>query len=147
MIDKWPTPIKFAKWKMDLFDEVAAASAEPSGAIKWVLEARSRTFSDLASTESLDGTDFETLDAKLASSLIRLAPLSFEKTLRAKRTEAYSAGHRVTGRQILLLIDEHFSMSIADGAIYDQEHLLAVSIRNDDLAGCVTQWENVLAGM
>ena len=29
VLEKWPTPVKYGKWRMDLFDEIAAASAEP----------------------------------------------------------------------------------------------------------------------
>ena len=69
-----------------------------------------------------------TLDAKLAAALAHAAPEDFQRTLQARKHEALNRGAMVTGRQILFLVDQHFRMTEADGAVYDTEHLF----RSDD---------------
>ena len=58
-----------------------------------------------------------------------------------------SKGFRITGRQLLHMVDEHFKMSEADGAVYDMEHLLNVKLRGDNLGKFVDEWESVLSGI
>ena len=45
------------------------------------------------------------------------------------------------------MIDEHFRMSEADGAVYDMEHLLNVKLRGDNLEKFMVEWETVLSGI
>jgi hypothetical protein len=45
------------------------------------------------------------------------------------------------------MLDRHFRMTAADGAVYDVEHLLNVSLKNDNLAAFVATWDSVVAGI
>ena len=47
--------------------------------------------------------------------------------------EALSAGKRLTGRQILWLIDENFQWAKADDDDFGMEALFTCSMKNDDL--------------
>ena len=74
-----------------------------------------------------------TLGAKLASALAHAAPDEFQRTLQARKHEALNSIAMVSGRQILFLIDQHFRMTEADGAVYDTEHLFSVNLKGDRL--------------
>ena len=52
----------------------------------------------------------------------------------------------IAGRQILLLIDQHFRMSEMDGGVYETEHLFSVKMKGEKLQDFVTTWDQVLAG-
>ena len=53
----------------------------------------------------------------------------------------------IAGRQILLLIDQHFRMSEMDGGVYDTEHLFSVKMKGEKLQEFITTWDQVLAGL
>ena len=146
-LPNWPAPTAFRKWRMTLVDETIYASALPTSAFKWLMELQTPTarYEQFASFNSPDGMRFETLDAKLASALMRIANNEFGKMIETKKFEAMSKGERVTGRQILFMLDRHFRMTTADGAVYDVEHLLNVALKNDNLAAFVATWDSVVA--
>ena len=56
-------------------------------------------------------------------------------------------GKRLLGRQIMYLIDQHFKITEADGAVYDIEHLLSVTMNNDKLQAFLCTWDTVLSGL
>ena len=60
--------------------------------------------------------------------------------------EALSAGKRLTGRQILWLIDENFQWAKADDDDFGMEALLMCSMKNDDLQKFLTDWEFWVSG-
>ena len=117
----WPKPASYRQWRMNLVDEIVAASARPKRAFEWVLEVQ-RTgiaYDEIAEA----GDDMATLDAKLSSALAHVAPAEIQRTLHTKKLDAMKEGRMIAGRQILLLIDQHFRMSEMDGGVYDMEHL------------------------
>ncbi len=59
----------------------------------------------------VSGEDVTTLDAKLVSALTRVAPSDLQRVLLAKKSDAMNMGKMLAGRQILLVIDQHFEMS------------------------------------
>jgi hypothetical protein len=63
------------------------------------------------------------------------------------KMKAIEDGKRVSGRQLLKAIDEHFKLTEADGAIFDMEHLLNVTMKNDSLEKFVDDWDAVMTGM
>ena len=56
-------------------------------------------------------------------------------------------GKRLLGRQIMYLIDQHFEITEADGAVYGIEHLLSVTMNNDNLQAFLCIWDTVLSGL
>ena len=134
---------------MNVIDEVIASSARPRVAFRWILEVQAQGMC----FENFRGTTFEerycmvTLDAKLAAALANAAPNDFQRILQARKHEALKEGAMVTGRQILFLIDQHFRMTEADGAVYDTEHLFSVTVEGDRLQEFLSTWDTVLAGL
>ena len=130
-----------------------AASAVPDSAFAWMLDvaAEDVTYEKLATSEmvNLPGfhLDFGTLDAKLGSALTKVASASFVNTMQAKKHAAMKEKKRLLGRQIMFLIDAHFKMTEADGAVYDIEHLLSVVMTNDNLQAFLNTWDTFLSGL
>ena len=44
-------------------------------------------------------------------------------------------------------VDDHFKLTEACGAVFDMEHLLSVSMKNDNLERFLADWDTVLTGM
>ena len=145
----WPKPANFRQWRMAVIHEVVAFSSDPTIAFQCINELRTQN----ACYEYFKGTSYDnrismaTLDAKLASALAHSAPDDFQRTLHVNKQEALARNAMVTGRQILFLIDQHFRMTEADGAVYDTEHLLSVQIRGERLQESLSTWDTVLAGL
>ena len=68
-------------------DETVAASSDPPSAFKWLMElqAAGKTFDDFATYIGPDGSNFVTLDAKLASAITRIANQEFGKMVQTKK--------------------------------------------------------------
>ena len=120
---------------MTVIDEVVACASDPTIAFQWMNELRApgKCYEDFKNTSYQDRISMATLDAKLASALAHAAPEDFQRTLHARKHEALTQNAMVSGRQILHLIDQHFRMTEADGAVYDTQHLLSVQIRGERL--------------
>ena len=120
-VTAWPKPSNYRQWRMNLIDEIVAASARPKRAIEWILEVRTPGIAHDDLAEPCD--DMATLDAKLSSALAHIAPAEVQRTLQTKKIDAMKENRMIAGRQILFLIDQHFRMSEMDGGVYDTEHL------------------------
>ena len=81
---------------------------------------------------------FTTLDAKLLSSLTNILTGDFARKVDTyKETEA--TNHRyVRGRQVLLMMHEHFSTNIKHGATYSLQDLFSVKLKGDNLRGFIS---------
>ena len=53
--------------------------------------------------------------------------------MQARKRAAAGEGERSLGRRITHLVDQRFKITEADGAIYDIEHLLSVTMTYDSL--------------
>jgi hypothetical protein len=128
-VTAWPKPASYRQWRMNLVDEIVAASARPKRAFEWILEVQCPgiAYDELAEP----GDDMATLDAKLSSALAHVAPAEFQRTLQTKKLDAMKEGRMIADRQILLLIDQHFRMSEMDGGVYDTEHLFSVKMKGE----------------
>ena len=87
------------------------------------------------------------LDAKLASALSHFAPPDFQRALQARKAEAMKTGKMLAGRQILLMVDQHFKMSEMDNSVYEAEHFFSIKKKCDRLQEFVTTWDQVLSGI
>ena len=129
-------------------DEVVAASARPDSAFTWIQAVTEKVaFESLAlSHYPFSPTEaFGTLDAKLAAAFANILNGEFEKGIQRRKMEALAAGHRLTGRQILWLIDEYFRVTQADGDLFGMEALLSCSLNNNNLEKFLEDWEYWLA--
>ena len=133
---------------MDASELVCSASTYPEQSFVWMLAVAKSTYDQLADiAHDSGGVDFSTLDAKLATALTKIASGSFARDLRAKRYTALEQERRITGRQILELIDDYFRVSAVDGALCQLTRLFAVNMRNNDIERFLNDWDMVLLGM
>ncbi len=51
------------------------------------------------------------------------------------------------GPRIMHLIDQKFKITEADGAVHGIEHLLSVTMTNDNLQTFLCTWDTVLSGL
>ncbi len=69
----------------------------------------------------------------MPSSEVPAAATAFLNTIQARKHAAMREGKHLLGRQIMYLIDQHFKITEADGAVYDIERLLSVTMNNNNL--------------
>ena len=135
----WPEPSNYRSWKLSVVESVVLASFFSDHAFRWMLEvqAEGATLETLVSSKfgAKYGTHFDSgaLDAKLGSTLTKAAPTVFLNTTQARKHDDMREGTRLHGRQIMFLIDKHFKIIEAGGAVYDIEHFLSVTMNNDIL--------------
>lgn len=124
-IGPWPANVPaYNKWRLIVVDEVVAASARPDDAFAWISAVREgTTHEDLQSTDYpfRKQMGFETLDAKLSSALSKILNGEFARKVTVMKHQAMETGRRLSGRQLLRAIDQHFKMTEADGAVYGME--------------------------
>ena len=106
------------------------------------VEALTVTSADLAETDG-----FATLDSKLASALRKVVTGSLSRTINVEKEKLAAQGQMMTGRQILLMIYEHFRVTEVDNNILDVEDRIAVKMVGDDLRRFYDEWEMTLTGI
>ena len=94
-----------------------------------------------------DPGDFASLDAKLASTLCKLAHGELGREIVQQQETAAKRGHMLKGRQILFMIFEHFAVSTNAGLCFSITDLLSVRLTEDRLEQFLLNWEYVLNGI
>ncbi len=136
-----PRAPAFRNWKMAVRNEVAAASGDPHNAFKWIIEVDSGK-----SIDEFDGSGaFPSLDAKLAAAITKIVSGNLSHKIHLAMETRAKTGRMLTGRQMLLMVYDHYKISEVEGALLDFEDLTMVKLQGDDLQGFLTDWENVLA--
>mgnify|MGYP003347813694 CR=1 FL=1 len=81
----WPNSVAaYKNWRVNLLDEVMAASGRPSEALKWILSVETCPDPPLLSDSDYPfdkPTGFATLDAKLSAALTKITTGKFAKTV------------------------------------------------------------------
>ena len=85
--------------------------------------------------------------AKLAVALSRVAFGELSHKINLLKEQKAQKGTLVTGRQILLMVHQHYKISATDGALLKFQDLLEVKLHNDDLRSFLQDWETVLTQM
>ena len=114
--DKFSTPATFACWKMRFKTEVCTCSQFSSEAMLWIKEVEMvDSMDELKSSSSVTGirmSDFEVLDARIASALNRIIHNShFKKRICLEEQKAQKEDRFFRGRQIAYLIYDHFRVT------------------------------------
>ena len=91
---------------------------------------------DLAQNEGL-----APLDSKLATALRRVVTGSLGRIINAEKEKLTTSGKVMTGRQILLMIYNHFRVTEVDNTILGVEDLIAIKMVGDDLRRFYDEWE------
>ena len=135
--NKFPTPSRFACWKMRFKTEVCTCSQFPTEAMLWIKEVEMvDSVDDIKSSSSVRGTrmpDFEVLDAKIASALNGIIHNTHSKersvwrnTQPKKRTFSFA-------EDIAYLIYEYFWVTGANDSVENYADLFTLSLRNDGI--------------
>ena len=121
-----------------------SASTDPDKAFDWISETRKEG----QTLEALRDVDkFTTLDAKLLSALANILTGDCARNVDTyKETEATNKRY-VRGRQVLLMMHEHFSTNIKHGATYALQDRFSVKLKGDNLRGFISNWNQVMAGI
>jgi len=147
----WPANVPaYTNWRLNLVDEVVSESSRPDDAFAWISAVKGTANHDdlqRANYPFSKPIGFETLDAKLASALSRIISGDFGRRAHVIKITAMETGKRLSGRQLLHAIDEHFRLTEADGAVFGMEHLLSVTMKHDSLERVIADWDTVLTGM
>ena len=110
-IPAFPLAETYRNWRIKTREAAGAASTDPDSAFKWVSE----SWKEDQTIEALRKVaPFATLDAKLLSALTNIISGDFARNVDTfKETEA-TAGRIVRGRQVLLMLHDHFSTNITN---------------------------------
>ena len=150
--DKFPTPTTFACWKMKFKTEVCTCSQFPTEAMLWIKEVEMvESVDDLKSSCSVRGirmSDFEVLDAKIASALNRIThntrfkkKVSLEEMRPKRRTVSFVEG-------ISLTWSTSSSKSIgANDSVENYTDLFTIVLRHGDIQEFDSKWDGILLSM
>ena len=93
-------------------------------------------------------TNFEVLDAKIASALNRIIHNShFKRRISLEEQKAQKEDRFLRGRQIAYLIYEYFRVTGANDSVDKYADLFAVGLRNDDFQEFDSKWDGILLSM
>ena len=116
ILDKFPTPATFARWKIRFKTKVCTCSQFPTEATQWIKEVELvHSVDDLMSSSSVRGIqmpNFEVLDARIASALNKIIHNShFKRRVSLEEQKAQKEDRFLRGRQIAYLIYEQFRVT------------------------------------
>ena len=135
---------QFRSWKTAVREAVASASKAPQLAFQWVRKVETP---NMTVEKFIDSEGFPTLDSKLASALSRVTKGMLGRNITLEQEKQASHGRMMNGRQILLMVYQHFRITETEGHIMDFQDLLSVKMYSDDLNGFFMEWESVLVNM
>ena len=94
------------------------------------------------------GSDFELLDAKIASVLNSVFQnIRFKKKVSLEEMKAQNEDHFLRRRQIADLIYENFRITGVNDSVESYADLLTVALRNDNIQEFDTKWSEILLSM
>ena len=136
--DKFTTPATFACWKIRFKTEVCTCSQFPTEAVHWIKEVEMvESVGDLKSSCSVSGirmSDFEVLDAKIASALNRIIHnTQFKRKVSLEEQKAQKEDRFLEGRQIACVIYENFRITGANDSVENYADLFTIGLRSDDI--------------
>ena len=132
--DKFPTPATFASWKIRFKNEVRTCSQFLAEAMLWIKEVEMvESVDDIRSSCSVRGiqmTNFEVLDANIASGLNRIIHnTQFKRKVSLEEQKAQKEDCFLRGRQIAYLIYEYFQVIGANDSVNNHAYLFTFAFR------------------
>ena len=101
-----------------------------------------------SSTRGIRMSDFEVLDAKIASALNRIIQNThFKKKVSLEEMKAQKEDRFLRGRQIAYLVHEYFPVIGANDSVENYADLFTVVLRNDDIHEFYSKWDEILLSM
>ena len=136
--DKFPTPATFACWKIRFKTEVCTCSQFPTEAMQWIKEVELvYSVDELRSSSSTRGIsmpNFEVLDARIASALIKITHnFHFKWKISLEEPKAQKEDRFLRGGQIAYLIHEQFRVTGTHDSVENYTDLFTISLLSDDI--------------
>ena len=147
--DKFPSSATFACWKIRFKTEVCTSSKFPTEAMHWIKEVEMvDSVDDLMYPSSIRGiqmTNFEVLDARIASALNKIIHNSHFKTrISLEEQKAQKQDRFLRGRQIAYLIYEYFRVTGVNDSVENYADLFTIALRNVDIQEFDSKWDGFL---
>ena len=139
-----PSVSTFKIWRSQIRELVAAASCDPQRAFRWIMRCEE---AGISTYKLADSESFDTLDAKLCAGLSGLIKGDLARQVHAEKESLASQGFYMRGRQLLLVIYQHYSISEAEGYVVEFRDLMAVTVQGGDLKSFLTEWDVIMAGI
>ena len=120
----------------------------PSEAVLWIKEVEMvDSLDELKSSRAVSGkdfTNFEMLDAKIASALNKIIQnCQFKKEVSFEEQKAQKEDQFLWGRQIAFMIYDYFRVTGAHDTVLDYADLFSVTLRDDHIQEFDTIWDEV----
>ena len=122
----YPTPQQYHAWKSAIRNEVKASSSRSEEAFRCVLkkaDSKKVPVEDIRDSKGLDS-----LDAKLASALAKLATGDLVRRISLAGEKLALSGQMMKGRQASWMIHDYRKLDEERGALYDYTDLIAVRL-------------------
>ena len=118
----------------------------------WIKEVEMvHSLDEFKSSRSVYGKDFPNfgmLDAKIASSLIKIFQnFQFKKKVSLEEQKAPKEDWFLRGRQIAIIIYDYFRVTGAHDTVLDYADLFYVTLHDDNVQEIDTRWDEVLLSM
>ena len=109
-------------------DEIAGASGDPDASFKWIaqVEKPGITIRDLANSG-----EFASLGAKLAAGVAKVALGDLGRSISTAKERMAMKGVFMKGRQALKLVYDHYKISETEGALWELQDLMKVTLQGD----------------
>ena len=149
-LGKFPDSVEFQSWKVNFKTEVCANSQFPHITMHWIKEVEiAKSIDDLMMSQSIEGrrdfSDFEVLDARIASALRKIIfNTSVKRRVSVEELRAQKQYRFLQGRQIAYMIYEHFRATGAYDAAQGLSGLFNVRLQHDDVQDFDTRWDQAL---
>ena len=130
-------------------NQVTTCSDFPWEAMVWIKEVKMVDSVDelksLRSIEGRDFTNFEVLDAKVASALNKITQNShFKKKVSLEERKVPKEDPFLRGRQIAFMIYDYFRVTGAHDTVLDCADLFSITLRDDNVQEFDTRWDEML---
>ena len=150
--DKFLTPATFACWKIRFKTDVCTCSQFPTEAMQWIkgvelFDSVDELRSSL-STRGISMPNFEVLDARIVSALIKIIYNShFIRRISLEEQKAQKQDRFLRGRRVAYLIYDHFRVTGSHDSVENYTDLFTISLRNDDNLEFDSKWDGILLSM
>ena len=132
------------EWQVQIRKNIVSASCCGNKAMPWVSEIwrQGVTLEDLE-----ESGDFASLDMKLAAALLKTFPVELKRKVEVMEEQMQLRQKIVTGRQLVLLVLRHLTISKNDAYFVELEDLQHLRIHNGDVGEFIHAWFYLISGM
>ena len=140
--------MEFQSWKLNFRNEVCMRTAEPQITMHWIKEVEiAKSIDELMTSRPVvrrDFTDFDMLDAMIASGLKKLLTSVHKKRASIEEQRAQKHDRFLRGRQVAYLFYEYFSATGAYEAVQGHKDLFTLKLQSDDVQDFDVRWDQAL---